>query len=128
MDISISALTLYRLLKAAFPFFFLNRAKFRTPIITSEYEKFDKSWVSDASRRKWAWALKVFEEWKKQRNEAFLKQDYSSEPVIQEDERELKVNGTVDDVVNYQCAIHKLNFLKQAAIFLIIVACTLQYF
>ena len=29
-------------------------------------------------------------EWKKQRNEAFLKQDYSGEPVIQEDERELK--------------------------------------
>ena len=25
------------------------------------------------------------EEWKKQRNEAFLKQDYSGEPVIQED-------------------------------------------
>ena len=27
-------------------------------------------------------------EWKKQRNEAFLKQDYSGKPVIQEDERE----------------------------------------
>ena len=38
-------------------------------------------------------------EWKKQRNEAFLKQDYSGEPVIQEDERELKANGTV---VSYQ--------------------------
>ena len=42
-------------------------------------------WVSDASRRKWAWFLKVFEEWKKQRNEAVLKQDYSGEPVIQQD-------------------------------------------
>ena len=59
-------------------------------------------WVSDGSRRKWVWALKVFEEWKKQRNEAFLKQDYSGEPVIQEDERELKANGTVDNVVSYQ--------------------------
>ena len=29
--------------------------------------------------------MKVFEEWKKQRNEAVLKEDYSSEPVIQED-------------------------------------------
>ena len=74
----------------------------RTPIIASECEKFDKNWVSDASRRKWAWALKVFEEWKKQRNEAFLKQDYSGEPVIQEGERELKANGTVDNVVSYQ--------------------------
>ena len=41
-------------------------------------------------------------EWKKQRNEAFLRQDYSGEPVIQEDERELKANGTVDNVVSYQ--------------------------
>ena len=48
-------------------------------------EKFDKSWVSAASRRKWAWVLKVFEEWKKQRNEAVLKEDYSGELVFQED-------------------------------------------
>ena len=33
---------------------------------------------------------------------AFLKQDYSGEPVIQEDERELNENGTVDNVVSYQ--------------------------
>ena len=44
-----------------------------------------KAGVSDASLRKWAWVLKVFEEWKKQRNEAVLKEDYSGEPVIQED-------------------------------------------
>ena len=50
-----------------------------------ECEKFDKSWVSDASRRKWAWVFKVFEEWRNQRNEAVLKEDYSGEPVIQED-------------------------------------------
>ena len=87
MDISVSALFLYRLLKT-----------FRTPITASECEKFDKSWVSDASRRKWAWVLKVFEEWKKQRNEAVLKQDYSGEPVIQV----LNANGTVDNVVSYQ--------------------------
>ena len=41
-------------------------------------------------------------EWKKQRNEAFLKQDYSGESVIQEDERELNANGAVDNVVSYQ--------------------------
>ena len=41
-------------------------------------------------------------EWKTQRNEAFLKQDYSGEPAIQEDEQELKANGTVDNVVSYQ--------------------------
>ena len=41
-------------------------------------------------------------EWKKQRNETFLKQDYGCEPVIQKDERELNANGTVDNVVSYQ--------------------------
>ena len=41
-------------------------------------------------------------EWKKQSNEPFLKQDYSGEPVIQEDERELNAKGTVDNVVGYQ--------------------------
>ena len=51
----------------------------------SECDKFDKSLVSDASRRKCAWVLKVFEERKKQRNEAVLKEDYSSESIIQED-------------------------------------------
>ena len=29
--------------------------------------------------------MKVFEKWKKQRNKAVLKEDYSGEPVIQED-------------------------------------------
>ena len=55
----------------------------------SEREKFDKSWVSDTSRRKWAWVLKVFEEWKKQRNETVLKEDYSGESAIQEDIEEM---------------------------------------
>ena len=55
------------------------------PITASECEKFGKSWVSDASRRKWAWVLKVFEEWKQHRNEAVLKEDYSGVTVIQED-------------------------------------------
>ena len=86
MDISVSALILYRLLKAALPFSFSEiEQRFRTPITASECEKFDRSWVSDSSRRKWAWVLKVFEDWKKQRNEAVLKQDYSGEAVIRQD-------------------------------------------
>ncbi|CAH3170572.1 unnamed protein product [Porites evermanni] len=63
----------------------IEEQRFRTPITASGCEKFDKSWVSDASHRKWARVLKVFEEWKKQRNEAVLKQDYSGEPVVEED-------------------------------------------
>ena len=56
---------------------------FRTPIITaSECEEFDKSLESDANRRKWAWVLKVFEELKKQGNEADLKEVYSGESII----------------------------------------------
>ena len=62
-------------------------------------EKFDKSWVSDASRRKWAWVLKVFEEWKKQRNEAVLKEDYSGEPVIQED-----IDEMFDEMLDFTLA------------------------
>ena len=41
--------------------------------------------LTKAGYRKWAWILKVFEEWKKKRNEAVLREDYSGEPVIQED-------------------------------------------
>ncbi|CAH3152765.1 unnamed protein product, partial [Porites lobata] len=42
--------------------------------------------IEDASRRKWASVLKVFAKpWKKQRNEALLKQDYGGDPVIEED-------------------------------------------
>ena len=41
--------------------------------------------VSDARHRKWAWVSKVLEERKKQRYEAVLEEDYSSESVIQED-------------------------------------------
>ena len=39
--------------------------------------------------------LKVFEERKKQRNEAVLKEDYSGEPVIQED---------IDEMLNFTLA------------------------
>ena len=118
MDISVSALILHRLLRAAFPFsFFLIEQRFRTPITASECEKFDRSWVSDSSRRKWAWVLKVFEDWKKQRNEAVLKQDYSGEVVIQQDIDEIS-----DEMLDFTlaisfCALYTLNSLKQAAIF-----------
>ena len=79
----LSVLILYRLLKVAFLFFLIEQ-RFRTPITASECEKFE-SLVSDSSRRKWAWVLKVFEKRKKQRNKAVLKEDYSSESIIHED-------------------------------------------
>ena len=41
--------------------------------------------MSDPSRRKWACVLKVFEERKKQRNEAAVKEHYISKSIIQED-------------------------------------------
>ena len=85
MDISVRALILYRLLKAEFLSFSNRKKKFRTPITASECDKFNKSLVSGASRRKWAWILKVFEERNKQRNEAALKEHYGSESIIQED-------------------------------------------
>ena len=44
--------------------------------------------------------MKVFEEWKtEQRNEAFLEQDYSGEPVIQED-----INEMSDEMLDFTLA------------------------
>ena len=68
----------------------------RKPITAFECEKFDKSWVSDANRRKWAWVLKVFEEWKKQRNEAVC------ESVIQEDIDEIS-----DEMARFAAEVRK---------------------
>ena len=56
--------------------------RFKRPITSLACEKFEKSWVSDASRRKWALVLKVFDQWKEERNKAVLKECYSGEPVI----------------------------------------------
>ena len=44
-------------------------------------EKFEESWISDASRRKWTWAIKIFEDWKKWRNETVAEDKNSTEPV-----------------------------------------------
>ena len=63
--------------------------RFRKPITSIGSEKFEESWVSDASRRKWAWVLKIFDQWKDKRNEAIVKVSYSGEPLIQENLREM---------------------------------------
>ena len=71
----------------------------KTKFLFSECDKFDKSLVSDVSRRRWAWVLKVFEERKKQRNEAVLKEDYSSESIIQED-----IDDMSDEMLDFTLA------------------------
>ena len=91
MHISVSAYSLSTS-EGSVSIFFQIEQRFRTPITASEYEKFDKSFVSDANRRKWAWVFKVFEERKKQRNKAVLKEDYSSKSIIQEDIDEMSDN------------------------------------
>ena len=55
--------------------------RFRAPISSDECRRFEDSWVSDASRRKWNWVLNIFEEWRETRNEAVLKVENSGEPV-----------------------------------------------
>ncbi|CAH3107100.1 unnamed protein product [Pocillopora meandrina] len=57
---------------------------FRKPITSVECEKFEESWVSDSSRRKWAWVLKVFDQWMVERNKAVNEMSYSGEPLINE--------------------------------------------
>ena len=65
--------------------FILQRSKDSENLITSiECEKFEESWVSDASRRKWEWVLKIFDQWKDKRNETIVKVSYSGEPLIKE--------------------------------------------
>ena len=49
---------------------------------SDECRRFEDSWVSDASRRKWNWVLNIFEEWRETRNEAVLKVENSGEPVL----------------------------------------------
>ena len=56
--------------------------RFRAPISSDECRRFEDSWVSDASRRKWNWVLNIFEEWRETRNEAVLKVENSGEPVL----------------------------------------------
>ena len=63
---------------------FIEKQRFRKPITSVECEKFEESWVSDSSRRKWAWVLKVFDQWMVERNEAVNKISYSGEPLINE--------------------------------------------
>ena len=53
--------------------------RFRDPITSFECEAFEKSWISDASRKKWAWALRAFEEWRRERNLAISKDGDSVE-------------------------------------------------
>ena len=55
----------------------LGSGRFRAPC-----RRFEDSWVSDASRRKWNWVLNIFEEWRETRNEAVLKVENSGEPVL----------------------------------------------
>ena len=50
------------------------------------------------------WVLQVFEEWKKQWNEAVLKEDYSGESIIQED---------IDEMSNEMLDITLARFVAQ---------------
>ncbi|KAK2565248.1 hypothetical protein P5673_011199 [Acropora cervicornis] len=56
--------------------------RFRASISSDECRRFEDSWVSDASRRKWNWVLNIFEEWRETSNEAVLKVENSGEPVL----------------------------------------------
>ena len=49
---------------------------------SDECHRFEDSWISDASRRKWNWVLNIFEEWRETRNKAVLKVGHSGEPVL----------------------------------------------
>ena len=56
--------------------------RFRKPITTFECETFGQSWISNASLRKWDWALKTFEQWRADRNHSISNNSYSGEPLM----------------------------------------------
>ena len=60
----------------------LGSGRFRAPISSGECRRFEDSWVSAASRRKWNWVLNIFKEWRETRNEAVFKIEHSGEPVL----------------------------------------------
>ena len=60
----------------------LGSGRFRAPTSSDECRRFEESWVSDASRRKWNWVLNIFEEWRETRNETVLKVENGGEPVL----------------------------------------------
>ena len=80
---------LYRLLKEAFLFLLKKSKGLERQLQLQTARSLTKNLVIETSRRKWACFLKVLEEQKKQRNEAVLKEDYSSESIIQEDMDEM---------------------------------------
>ena len=45
---------------------------------------FEESWTSEASRKKWLWVLRTFEEWRTRRNRAVSldNENYGDEPLI----------------------------------------------
>ena len=60
----------------------LGSGNFRAPISSDKCRRFEDSWVSDASRRKWNWVLNIFEEWRETRSEAVLKVENSGQPLL----------------------------------------------
>ena len=44
-------------------------------------KRFHESWISDACRRKWTWAINVFEEWRNLRNALVVREKTGGEPV-----------------------------------------------
>ena len=63
--------------------------RFRRPIFSFECEKFEESWVSKASSRKWAWVLEVFDQRRVERNEAVQKENYGGEPLMNDSPNEI---------------------------------------
>ncbi|XP_067029693.1 uncharacterized protein [Acropora muricata] len=73
-----------------------GNGRFRAPISSDECRRFEDSWVSDASRRKWNWVQNIFEEWRETRNEAVLKVENSGEPELNQ-----RIDQTSDEDLDF---------------------------
>lgn len=60
----------------------LENQRFGQLVTTSDLDRFAKSWVSDNSRKKWTWVLRLYEEWRQGRNKSVVDEAYLGEAVI----------------------------------------------
>ncbi len=58
-------------------------ACFKPPVSSEELEQFENDLVSDGSRKKWEWALKMYTDWAIHRNN-LTRHFYSDPPILKE--------------------------------------------
>ena len=72
-------------------------------------QPFEKSWISDASRKKWAWALRAFEEWRRERNLAISKDGDSVEQKLHSSLEEMSDDHLDHSLARFVAEVRKVD-------------------